>query len=216
MDAMTLGEAVDQVKILLGFRRDLDTSIKQQLNYAQVELEKGPTLPWFLLSEVNTTLTTVGGRRIIKPVDFIREYEEGALWYAPTGEDEIALEKADNDFLMAHYGTTATGKPEAYSLDGNYFKIYPLPDAQYTIKLLYYKHDVSISSLGDSSTNQWLTHGSDCLIGRAGRVLASGLRDRDAKAEFSDMEQRGRLTMYNENEARKHVNRTYQIGGPEV
>lgn len=216
MDTMTLQEALDQAKIILGFRRNLDAEIKTQLAHAQINLEQGPTLPWFLLSEVNSTLTTTGGRRIIKPTDFIREYEEGALWYAPDDRDEIGLEKADNDFLMSYYGTTAEGEPAAYSLDGNYFKIYPLPDDQYVIKLLYYKHDAPISGLSEDDTCLWLTYAPDCIIGRAGRIIATGLRDKDAKQEFSDMEQRGRIAMYNENEARKHVNRTYQIGGPEV
>jgi hypothetical protein len=216
MDAMTKSEAVEQVKMLLGFRRSLDSDIVTQLSLAQRYLELGPTIPWFLLAEVNSTITTVGGRRIVVPEDFIREYEEGALWYAPDGENEVALTKDDNDYLMDYYGTTAEGEPKAYSLDGKYFKIYPLPDDEYTVKLLYYKHDTPISTLVDDATCLWLTNAPDCIIGRAGFMLATGLGNKIAMEAFKSLEATGRVTLYNENESRKHVNRTYQIGGPEV
>lgn len=213
---MTLQEAIDQIKVITGFRRDLDAQIVKQLKFAQANLEQGPTMPWFLLSEVSTNVTTVNGRRILIPDDFIREYEDGALWFAPSGEDEIALEKADNDELMRIFGTVAEGQPQAYSLDGKYFKIYPLPDDVYTVKLLYYRHDTPMDQVQLSDSSLWLANAPDCIIGRAGSVLASGLRDKDAMDRFTSMEAQGRVAMYNENEARKHANRSYQIGGPEV
>lgn len=213
---MILSEAISFMKVQFGFRTDLDTEIISMLGVAQEHFEKGPNYPWFLLSEESLVVTSPGERRIPLPDDFIAEYEEGALYYAPTDLDYIEMTKEDNDYLTAFYGSRTEGEPEAYSQDGLYFRVYPLPDALYTLKALYYKKDVKVSSLSTTSTNLWLTHASDTIIGWAGVKLAVGLRDNVAKEAFMMLERQGRALMENQTEQKKHVNRSYQIGGPEA
>jgi hypothetical protein len=214
---MTLGDAIYMMQWLCGKRSDLENDIKIQLTHAQAHFEKGPTMPWFLLSEVAANVTTVSTQRLTLPDDFLQEYEDGSLFYAPTdGRDEIPLEKGDYDEWMEYFGSTATGEPQAYSLDGRYYRIFPLADEQYPVKMLYYKKDVRCKDLGLDETCQWLTEGSDCIIGWAGNIIAAGIGARDAKATFNEMEQKGRMLLANQNESRKHVNRRYQIGGPAV
>jgi hypothetical protein len=212
---MNLREALDTIGLVMARRTDLDDLAKAQMALAQEHFQKGPTFPWFLLSEIAATSTTVGGWRIPFPNDFLEEYEDGALWLAESGEDMVGLEKHDLDTLLAEYGSTSEGAPECYSLDGKYFRVFPaVPDEEYPLKMLYYKADTDFRSLGDTDTNLWLTHSPYTLIGRAGDMLATGLRDSVASAKFQKMEAEARVLLVNENEARKHINRKYQIGGP--
>lgn len=210
---MLVSDALNQLSIGLGFRSDLAVRGPQQLARAQEMFEKGPDYPWFLLSEESEIMTSIGERRIPLPTDFLAEYEEGALYYDDETGDKIELVKHDLDYLNRIYDTTATGAPEAYSLDGQYFRIFPLPDLRYQLKMLYYKKDVDPSLISTGATNQWLTYAPECLIGAAGKVLASGLRDNVAIAFFDSMEAKGRALLNNQNEQRKHANRSYQVGG---
>ena len=130
-------------------------------------------------------------------------------------ESELVLEKEDLDYLKTFYGTVATGEPKAYSSDGLYYNIFPVPDGLYIIRNKYYQKDVAINTLTLSDTCLWLTHASDCVIGWAGRMLATSYRDQAAMAQFNMMEKEGRMLLDNQNESRKHINRTYQVGGPE-
>lgn len=211
---MTLAEALTQISSITGFRTDIATRAIVQLARAQEFFEKGPDYPWFLLSEESLIVTTVGENRLPVPTDFIAEYEEGALYYAPTDEDQIPLEKEDLDYLKEFYGTTTEGVPESYSQDGTYFRIFPLPDDLYPIKMSYYQKATAISGLSTGDTNAWLTHAPDCIIGRAGKILAAGLRDIVAMDLFKEMESEGRVLLKVQNEEKKHSNRTYQVGGP--
>jgi hypothetical protein len=212
---MTLDEALNQMKTILGFRSDLATTGPQALKLAQEYYERGPTYPWFLVSEDSSIRTSSTDRRIRVPADFVAEYEEGALYYdKEDGSDLIQLVKKDLDYLTQKIGSATTGEPVAYSTDGLYFNIYPMPDDLYKLWMKYYRHDAGINTLSGSTTNLWLTYAPDCIIGRAGGVLASGLRDVVAAAKFKDMEMDARVELNIQNEDRKHSNRVYQVGGP--
>ena len=215
---MIISEAIDQIQELMGLRSDLAARASVRMSQAQTYYERGPTFPWFLLSEISQTTAIPDTRRILVPEDYLAEYEEGALWIVPADSveepDDIPLIKKDMDYLDYHVGSSVTGRPRFYSQDGNYFRLYPQPDQNYTIKMLYYKTDLKISELSNDQTCLWLTHAPECIIGRAGRLLATAFRDPVAKSEFEDMEGKGRLLLTNQNEAKKHVNRSYQIGGP--
>jgi hypothetical protein len=212
---MTLDEAMEELKVVLGFRSDLATTGPAALKKAQENYERGPVYPWFLLSENSFTQTSDTDRRVQLPSDFIAEYEEGALFYDSQEDDESweQLYKYDYDYLVKKYGTVAVGEPQTYSFDGKYFNIFPKPDALYKLWMKYYQHDISISSLSGSDTNLWLTNAPDCIIGRAGGILAAGYRDNVATMKFKDLENEAKAVLNIQNEDRKHSNRIYQVGG---
>jgi hypothetical protein len=79
------------------------------------------------------------------------------------------------------------------------------------IRLIYYAKDTVLSS---NVENKWLKYTPDLLIGRAGRLLATGLRDAGAYGEFAKMETSAQDRLYRENEEQKVVNTTPQMGGP--
>lgn len=209
---MTRDEAVAEIKTQLGFRTDQDANIVTKLQQAQARLERRAVKPWFLLSEVMSIYTSPDEHRVQLPTGFLGEYEHSELTYYPddTSYDPVQLVKEDKDKLDAYYKLT-TGTPEQYSLDGLYFRIYPKPDDLYTLKHQFYIKDTVLTS---NIENNWLLHVPDLLMGFAGVLIAGPLRDKEAMKVFSEWRSDGLIELYRQNEARKHENRSYQIGGP--
>lgn len=209
---MTRDEAVALVHQTLGFRTDQATNIVTNMKLAQQTLEKGPIMPWFLLSEGSTRRTELNERRVRIPTDFLREYEEGTLTYVPDDAtlEEVDLIKDSREILQEEYGSLAAGPPEKYSLDGYYFNIFPLPDDDYLLKMRYYKQAALLTT---NIENEWLLEIPLLIIGAAGLLLAPGLRDKEATKTFADWSNQGQLILNGYEETRVHTNRPYQIGG---
>jgi hypothetical protein len=211
---MLRDDAIDEIRESLGFRGPtfLPATIVNALKEAQRKLELRPLLPWFLRTEISSVLTTAGEERLGLPADFIREDEETALWYfdaaAVNDEDKwTELIKDDSSVLRKRYPTP--GIPKAYSIHGDYFRLFPTPDAAYTLKLSYYQ---KAEVLDTNIENVWLANSSDLLIGEAGKRVAAKLRDADAIAIFKDMIAEGQAQLLIDTEARRHENTRYIIG----
>ena len=211
---MTRSEAVARIQRLLGFRSDLDTAIVDALKDEQVKLEEAAFLPWFLLVEVASISTTATEERVPVPSDFIRESEQTALWYYDSSADEDArwneLKKADIDTLRNVYHDT-TGAPQAYALDQKYFRIKPIPDDTYTLKLGSYFANATV--LSSDVENVWLEHVPDLLLGKAGMKVATSIRDQVAYGQFQIMERDGRIEMIKQDTARDMANQRLVMGG---
>lgn len=210
---MTRAEAVAIVQMHLGFRTSLTDTIVTQLQLQQTKLELMPTKPWFLLTHDAPLVTASNVRRVALPADFLEEYEEGAVYYisADTEVPPKKLVKDAFDVLRKNYEEATPGEPEAYSLDGDSFSIFPLPDAVYNLQFSYYAKAAVLS--GTSSTNSWLDVVPELLIGKAGLAVASGLRDFKAIEIFNGMIAENMVILNSQNEARKHANYDMQIGG---
>lgn len=211
---MTRDEAVSFIQKQLAHRTGLNTTIVSDLQSAQVYLESGSfNQSWFLLSERATRVCVAGERRLPLPADFIVEAEEDALMYVPEdGTDDVPLEKDDYDTLQAAFPSSVTGLPVQYSLDGLYFNLWPKPNAAYTFAMRYYK---KAATLDTNIENVWLKYAPMVLIGQAGLFTANGLRDAAAQGTFQQLMVQASQTLMVQNEARKHSNREYQMGGPE-
>ena len=195
--------AVAAIRRQLGFRTDLASDITSELQIAQAELEKGPTKPWFLVSEDSYKRTTVGEQRLELPSDFLEEVEDGVLRYVPDTpadnsdeSNEVDLVKEDYDILRKNYLLNTGGPPEAYCLLGKYFRIFPTPNEAYLIRMIYFKKALTLDT---NIENEWLEHVPLLLMGSAGLKIATALRDSGAASV---------------NESRMHTNRSYQVGGP--
>lgn len=215
---MTRDEAVALIQEQLGFHSDLSTNIITNLKFAQQTLEKGPTKPWFLISEDSYIRTTAEEPRLPIPSDFLQETDEAVLRYVPDDitDGEVDLKKDFYDVLRKNYmdvdtGTVESGPPEAYALIGIYFRLFPTPDDDYLIRQIYYKSDTVLSS---NVENAWLKHLPMLLIGKAGKQLASALRDSVAASTFGQWENEGRLLLLSQTIDREMANRDMQIGGP--
>lgn len=212
---MTRDEAVAAIKLQLGFRANQDANIVSCLQLAQLQLELQPTKPWFLVSEDSYKRLTVGEQRLVLPSDFLQEHEDGCLYYVPDDadgpDDHVMLVKDDYDVLKKNFKNEVNGPPQAYSLIGSYFRVFPIPDDTYLLRMLYYKKDTVLSS---NVENGWLKNAPLLIMGKAGQMIAGGpLRDAEAKKIFMEWEQQGSLSLFGQQVAREMTNHTRQMGG---
>jgi len=218
---MTRDEAVAHIQMQLGFRTTLSSSIISQLQLAQQNLETGPTLPWFLISEDSYIRTEDGEQRVPLPTDFLEEADEAVLRYIPDDlsaeNPEVDLIRDEYDVLRKNYmdtatGTIKTGPPEAYALFGEYFRVFPTPDDDYLIRMIYYQQDDLLTT---NIENQWLKYIPKLLMGLAGKQLSGGpLRDQVAFSTFDAWEKEGRAMLLSKEIRRDISNRNLQVGGP--
>lgn len=207
--------AVQRIQQHLAFRTDKAAEIVNYLQEVQVELEHEPELPWFLKEELSMAQLTPGEQRIPVPRDFLQENEDSALFRFDGTKDLddqwVELRKADTDTLRNVFQSTQ-GAPVAYYLNKDYFRLYPTPDAAYTLKMIYYKE---ASKLTSNIENVWLKHAAELMIGMAGQLIASDLRDGAAVQGFEKMEQKARRRLILGTVARESVNQRYVMGGPD-
>jgi hypothetical protein len=202
--------AVARIQQKLGFRTDLVSQIQQALQDAQDQLERGATLPWFLIQEDQTFVITPSvpasatPQEYALPTTFIRDVDEqdGTLrWQKQKPGPQVFLERLD--YAVAEkrfYGKTVVtydegvviipsedtqfspGTPIAYVVRANTVRIYPGPDITYNLLWSYYAHDDNIT--GSNMTNNWLTFAPYLLIGEAGSLIAEDTRDKEAFDAF--------------------------------
>lgn len=131
--------------------------------------EQQPELPWFLMSEASTNATVSGENRIQLPANFLLEPEEGALWYVDSDGTRHELAKADYDDVVLASQGDPSGPPTMYAIRGLYFYLGPVPDAVYTIEMIYLKKG---ELLDTNIENVWTKNASQLMIAGLGRVLA--------------------------------------------
>lgn len=211
---MTRDQAVARIKRHLGFKKTLDDEIVEEMQDAQIDIELRPGKPWFLLSEQSTTQTEANEDRVLVPSDFLEEHEEGSLEYVPSDPKKkpVRLVKDEWDLLKHNFRDTSPGEPKAYALVGNYFRLLPEPNAIYTLRLIYFKKALLLTS---NIENEWLKYVPRLLMGVAGQKIAAGpIRDSVAMQIFQGWETQGTISIVNQNTAREMANLNLQMGGP--
>jgi hypothetical protein len=233
--------AVARIANKVGFRTDLMTLIITALQDAQDELERASSLPWFLIQE-NQPFTVgppLGGpiatpQEFPLPAGFIREvdWQDGNLRYqlppAPPGPtiflEKMDLLKAENYFfgrqqirwnvnieIIEQQDTQFTpGSPYIYVLRQNTVRIYPGPDKTYQLSWDFYAHDQPLS--GGNLTNQWLSFAPWYVIGKAGLLVATDLRDNEALQYFAGIEQRAQIEFLAIQVERERAGRNFAMG----
>jgi hypothetical protein len=183
---MNRGEISSRIKIKLGFKlgTGLDADINSQIQQAQKELEEEPELPWFLKKAYSGLSTVALTQTVSVPADFLRELDDDQLFVRDTSSNETAVVADQQGFLRQRYPISDDpGTPKGYSIVNGVFYFYPIPDAVYSIQGTYFASDTTLAADGD--TNKWSFHLPEILIGKAGYVIASGLRDQMAMQDFA-------------------------------
>lgn len=226
---MTRDEAVARIKMRLGFYTKKDAEIVTELQVSQEELEDGLKLPapmqgifkpWFLVSEVQSAVTQIGEDRVPFPTavagvhaGFAAELENAALWIldpeAEADDPWLQLEKLPFDDLQAKWA--GSDMPRGYAVTGVYFRLRPIPDEEYTLKIISNNKDVFPAS--GSQTNKWLTYAPAVLWSHAGFTLATALRDATASQYFERKFVESSQALYLTSEERLHTNQKYVMGG---
>lgn len=195
--------AVTRIQDGLGFATRQSDKIILRLQEAQRELERGKTLPRFLLQEQETLTLPIGVNYIAVPDGFLRLHDENPLHFFSTGSTKatfITVTRSYDDALKAIY--TGTSRPPRvaalrylksiakYALD-----FVNNADTTYTIYWSYYK---AAALLTTEIENEWLANGPEWLIGEAGWRMAMDARDKEGAAIFDAMRKTGRAAIFGE------------------
>jgi len=212
--------AVSVIQLRLGFRTDLAASIQAELAAAQSKFEGGIPLnsgtsfmPWFLIKDTVGLATVANARTVPLPSDWLLENEEDELFYynaANTDSPYTVLTKDDPDVLQANFG--GTGGPQAYSLVGTGYRIYPLPDDIYPLQTSYYASDTAFDPAAE---NKWLKYVPNLLIGEAGMAMTIPTREsrQEVFTYFQNIRAEAISMLHILTEERLHTNRRYVMGG---
>lgn len=175
---MDRNTAAEEIQELLGFRTGQSETIYEAMQTAQRILERGRTLPWFLIEQDAQLSLTEGVASVAVPEGFIRSLQDDNLYTLNDGA-KVFIYKNSLSWLEKYHATTAAGRPSAYALQSETFYFFPTPDADYTAYITYYK---KAELLTTNVENAWLEHNPELLIGRAGMYMATKLRDPDGYA----------------------------------
>src|SRR5688572_23518046 len=212
---MTRTQIIAHVLFLLG-RQESNTYLIEQaktcLGLIQEKLEGGALMPWFLLTDELSLATVANLRSVAVPSDFLREWEDYPLtYYDVTAEDPyIELDKDEFNYLREQFGSSETGPPQAYSLDGQVYSMFPTPADIYTLTTRYFAKD---EVLTDSVLeNNWTEHATDVLIAELGMMLSAGRRDPAINQYFATEAGRAHRRLLAFDEARKQALRDARRG----
>ena len=207
--------AIQRISDGLGFRVGLDATIALRLQEAQRDLEKGKTLPLFLLQE-NQTLSLPATQHVVSlPTGFMREEPDNLLHYFPSGSGMpiYLARKLYIDATLAQLkDVTPPAAPQVYVLLKNTIDFIVNANAPYTLYWSYYKRGALLTS---DVENEWLeeTAGApEWLIGEAGFRLAKDTRNQTAMQLFDDMRTQGRAACLAEIIAREESGGPYVMG----
>lgn len=192
---MTRDEAVTRIQEGLGFRTDRATTIIARLQEAQRNLERGKTLPKFLLVEDQTLSYLTGTSTVDLPDNFLRRADKD-LRYLPSTSDRYQFVpwKSFDDAYKAYANSDPAG-PKVAVLRNDSIYFFPAADRDYTLYWTYYIKD---EILDTNIENIWLANAPDLLIGFAGARMARDLRNKSAESLFGTMYQEERTAWFNE------------------
>jgi len=179
---MDRNTAIARIQRGLGFRTDLVETIALAMQEQQRLLERGKTLPFFLLQEDQTLSFTAGNSSANLPERFLRVSDEDGIWYIDDEDGLVQLTKMPYAEANAEYSGEEAGPPEAYSLRKDTIVIWPTPDVDYDLTWSYYKGGQLLTT---NIENEWLANAPDVLIGAAGISIATDVRDATAVQTFT-------------------------------
>ena len=217
MVAMTKAEAISRIQQGLGWRDDKDTEITLELRLVQDLLEKGQSLPPWLLAGTGYLTGTANQEYIALPTGFIRFDED--LEFSTTDSDGVLQPVTQVDYRELLQlgqdpvdGSTETGRVKWVALRWSRLYVRPVPTSSFTITCDWYAADEDIGGLASSGTNNWLTYGHDILLGKAGQRMAQDLHNDKAERNFTELYQTGQARLLTEIAMRKQNARRYRVG----
>ena len=98
----------------------------------------------------NLSQATTSNKFLVTPADWVENIKVGIT---NTGYNELDLVNQQEIGKLRRMYSDTLGEPECYIMSENSYELFPTPDGEYDIELLYYQ---KISSLSDESPTNWL------------------------------------------------------------
>lgn len=193
---MNRAAAISRIQEGLGFAVRQETVIISRLKEAQRELERGKTLPKFLLQEDETLVLAIGDSTAPLPARFLRIDDSFVPYFISPDTDlpvYLRVVGSYTDARQANISDEAETPTVMVIREATIDFINPV-SAVTTVFWQYYK---AATVLDADAENEWLeeTQGApEWLIGEAGYRMAKNLRDKDATADFDDMRKTARAS----------------------
>lgn len=202
---MTRADLVKRIAFRLGNLKNQDELIKAEIAATITRLENDVFHPWFLLSENNTYSMQKGENRIPLPVGFLMEYEEGALYIKQEDGGWGPLAKKSQDLIKANQ--LPVGRPSTYALTNEYFRVFPTPDKEYLLEMLFYRRTDP-----DRDDNPWYLEASDWVIYETCFTIFLAKGDKRA-GNFKQLSTEQKLILQAKHDERIEVNYDEYVGG---
>ena len=136
-------------------RTDLTSQIPDFIRLCEVRLRRDLRIRKMLKSV--TTATTASDETVELPSDFLEARD-----FVVVGNPVQPLNYMSPSLFNRNARTAESGKPIDYTILANDFQLAPVPDGEYTVKLLYYSAPTFLS---DSNTsNAFLANCPDLLL----------------------------------------------------
>ena len=202
---MDKAKIVAAIAYRLGNVRGQTEAIEREMEMVISNLENDIFHPWFLLSFNNFYEGKAEEWRVPIPEDFLMEYEEGALYLQMPDKSWTPLTKAAEEEVKTISGT---GMPKYYVLTNTVFRLFPTPDIDYTIEMLYYRRTAGLPV----DVNPWYLEAAEWLIWEVCALMGYARRDKRA-SEFASQAAVAKMKLVMKDEERKEVNLETLVGG---
>lgn len=211
MALMLCDAAVALIQQGLSFRSDLVSAIVASLVEAQLEQERGKTLPWWLVQEDQTLSLSAGVGSVALPSGFLREVEDEEPYRSDTATGGVVhIRKVPFDEAKAVYSTYENSNPIVYAIRKTTLEFFPTPAEAMNVTWSYYKAD-DAPTLG--AENVWLANAPYVLIGRAGEIIAEDAKDGQALVKFQRMYARWKPVLEAQIAERAAAAQYFTLGG---
>jgi len=164
-------------------RSDLTATIPEFIRLAEDRLARDLRIRQML--KIVTTTTTSADGTVEIPADFLAMKDLHISSSNPI--QTVTFQSTSNFFRNTR--ATASGLPVFYTALGSEFRFAPIPDAAYTLQMLYYFKPAYMSST--VSSNLWLANTPDLLLYAALGEAEPFLMNDERLATWSAMYDRG-------------------------
>lgn len=189
--------AVTRIQDGLGFATRQTEKIILRLQEAQRDLEKGKTLPKFLLRESQALVLASGTNSVALPAGFLRIDDDNPPYFfasATSSPTFVSMKRNYREALEANYSDSPSG-PQVAVIRNSVIDFIVTADQTYNMVWGYYK---AADLLTTNIENVWLANASEWLIGEAGSRIARDVRDEKAQVIFDWMATKGRAAVFGE------------------
>lgn len=175
----------------------------QCLQEAQRDLERGKTLPKFLLLEDQPLLLAVGEHEVPLPEDFLRADDNNPLYYVADDSHLAHYLQQYRYYRDAVHAVASQQRPDQpmqttdapwlYVIRKDVIDFITFADRSYDLVWNYYRRDAVLTT---NIENLWLANAAEWLIGEAGIRMAADKRDKGGIELFTNVMQKGRMAVY--------------------